>query len=89
MGRLLGIGFFLFEVGDQDVCPFAGEGQGNCPSDARIPTGYDRRLALQAPVTAVGFVPVAMLVYVQCYVGAVVGRPKASPCQRGVLDMRS
>ena len=60
-GRLLGVRFLLIEVGDQDVCPLAGEGEGNRPPDAGVPTGYDRRLTFQTPVATIRIVPVVGL----------------------------
>jgi hypothetical protein len=60
-GCLLGVRLLFIEVGDQDVCPLAGEGESNRPPDAGVPTGYDRRLAFQTPVATVRLVPVVGL----------------------------
>jgi hypothetical protein len=45
--RLLGI-LVLMEVGDHDVRPFPGEGDGNSAANAAIGTGNDRPLAFEA-----------------------------------------
>src|SRR5829696_4314380 len=59
--RLLGVGLFLFEVGDHDVGTFAGEGKGDGPPDTRVSPGYDRLLALEPAGAAVGVVTVVGL----------------------------
>src|ERR687893_397460 len=56
--RLCGVLLFLFEVGDQDVRPLAGEGERHGPPDAGVAAGDHRLLALEPAGAAVGPVPV-------------------------------
>src|SRR5215213_2182331 len=59
--RLLGVGLFFFEVGDQDVHALTREGEGDGPPDTRVTAGYDRLLALEPAASAVGLVAVVGL----------------------------
>src|ERR671916_1827865 len=57
--RLLGVGLFYFEVGDQDVHALTREGQRHRPPDTRVAAGYDRLLAFEPAAPAVG--PIAVV----------------------------
>src|ERR687897_70683 len=59
--RLLGVGLFLFEVGDYDVGTLAGKGERDGPPNARVTARYDRLLAFEPAGAAVGFVAVVGL----------------------------
>jgi hypothetical protein len=55
--RLLRVTLFA-QVGDEDVCPLAGEGQRHGPADAAVAAGDDRRLPFQLPRPLVGLLPI-------------------------------
>src|SRR5918999_2991488 len=59
--RLLGVGLFLFEVGDHNVGTLAGEGECDGPPYARVTARYDRLLAFEPAGSAVGIVAVVGL----------------------------
>jgi hypothetical protein len=52
--RLLGVRLLLREVGDQDVCPLAGEGKRRRAAYAGVPAGDDRRPALETAAATIG-----------------------------------
>lgn len=67
---LLGVLLLLRQVGDQDVCAFTGEGDGDGPADARITAGDDGSAIGQLARPAVGLLTVVGLV------GHVGGQPR-------------